>query len=117
MTEIKSELSVTKIESTEPIKLLKYHLTSEEKQLKITIEIPKEIISLQENDKVSVSISDQPLETKNTKLALEGKVQRRTKTEDKHIYLISFGGLQMKIETPKEQKIFTPIRTIYLNIN
>ncbi|MFB0560524.1 MAG: DNA-directed RNA polymerase subunit G [Candidatus Lokiarchaeia archaeon] len=117
MTEIKSELSVTKIETTDSTKLLKYHLTSEEKQLKVTIEIPKEIITIQENDKLTILISDQPLETKNTKLALEGKVQRKTKTEDKHVYLISFGGLQMKIETSKEQKIFTPIRNIYLNIN
>lgn len=117
MTEIKSELSVTKIESTDSTKLLKYHLTSEEKQLKVTIEIPKELITIKENDKLNFLISDQPLETKNTKLALEGKVQRRTKSEDKHEYIISFGGLQMKIETPKEQKIFTPIRTIYLNIN
>ncbi|MGQ9723053.1 MAG: DNA-directed RNA polymerase subunit G [Candidatus Jordarchaeum sp.] len=117
MTEIKSELTVTKIESTDSNKLLKYHLTSEKEQLKITIEIPKELTTIQENDKLKILISDQPLDTKNTKISLEGKVQRRTKTEDKHLYLISFGGLQMRIETPKEHKILTPIRTIYLNIN
>lgn len=117
MADIKSELSVTKIEPTDSNKLLKYHLTSEKEQLKITIELPKELITIKENDQVTIQLSDQPQETKNTKIALEGKIHRKTKTEDKHTYLISFGGLQMKIETPKEQKTLTPIRTIYLNIN
>jgi hypothetical protein len=117
MTDLKTELTLTKIEPTEESnKIQEYHLTSEEEQLKITIELPKELIPLQEKSKINIQISDQPLETKNTKIALEGKVNRKTKTENKYIYTASFGGLQMKIETPKEQKLLTPMRTIYLNI-
>ncbi|GEM_PF-3524226 len=116
MADIKSELIVTKIETTDLNKIQKYQLTSEEEQLNITIELPKELTPIKENDKVYIQISDKPLETKNTKIALEGKISRRTKTEDKHIYHASFGGLQMRIETTKEEKILQTTRTIYLNI-
>ncbi|WXG40602.1 MAG: DNA-directed RNA polymerase subunit G [Candidatus Freyarchaeum deiterrae] len=117
MADLKTELTLTKIEPIEEsTKVQEYHLTSEEEQLKITIELPKELIPLEEKNKVTIQISDQPLETKNTKIALEGKVHRKTKSENKYVYLASFGGLQMKIETPKEQKLLTPMRTIYLNI-
>nr|MDO8077473.1 DNA-directed RNA polymerase subunit G [Candidatus Freyarchaeota archaeon] len=116
MADIKSELSVTKIESTD-LKISKYHLVSEKDQLKITLELPKELVPIQENDKISIQISDKPLETKNTKLALEGKVYRKTKNENTYTYFASSGGLQIRIETPKEEKTLQPPRTIYLNIN
>ncbi|MEM3587062.1 MAG: DNA-directed RNA polymerase subunit G [Candidatus Jordarchaeaceae archaeon] len=117
MTILKTELTLTKIKPIEESnKIQEYHLTSEDEQIKITIELPKELLFLQEKSKTVIQISDQPLETKNTKLSLEGQVIRKTKTEDKYIYTASFGGLQVKIETPKEQKQLTPIRNIYLNI-
>jgi hypothetical protein len=117
MTVLKTELTLTKIKPTEESnKIQEYQLTSEDEQLKITIELPKELFPLQEKSKAIIQISDQPLENKNTKISLEGKVIRKTKTEDKHIYHASFGGLQMKLETPKEQKQLTPTQTIYLNL-
>lgn len=117
MATLKAELTLTKIKPTEESnKIQEYQLTSEDEQLKITIEIPKELLPLKEKSKVTIQISDQPLETKNTIISLEGKINRKTKTENKYVYLASFGGLQMKIETPKEQKQLTPIHTIYLNI-
>jgi hypothetical protein len=117
MTDFKTELTLTKIKPTEEsTKIQEYHLTSEDEQLKITIELPKELFPLQEKNKATIQISNQPLEAKNSKISLEGKIVRKTKTENKYIYLASFGGLQMKIETTKEQKQLTPLQTIYLNI-
>lgn len=117
MADIKTELTIIKIKPIEEsTKILEYHLTSEDEQIKITIELPKELFPLQEKSKVTIQISNQPLETKNSKISLEGKIIRKTITENKYIYLASFGGLRMKIETTKEQKQLTPPQNIYLNI-